>query len=177
MSADISEFIEAIGTRLEFVGKSFFGRVHLARQDAPPRYVWCLDDEGGDLFEKLQAQGGANPRPLASLLWGLEVHCWGKTFNETKLMRQALVTAIRAELGGENYSLGRGTWREPMDSRLGFVCVQRIGIRFLMIEAEIPTSAGEPVADNVIESVTIRRVGFDADVPPPAGTLQAEADI
>lgn len=169
MPTPLVTILDACETALAGVAPSFKGRKYLAQLDAPRRYVWVVlgaDTQG-------TTSPGANPRPLHDDGWDLAVHCWGKDLDEALRMRQALVTVVRQQVNGANYSLGRTTVIDDDEHNVdGVAVVQELALRTPLVVAKIPD-----LVDDVRPTKKPTAVEFDPGTPVRGdGLLDAPND-
>lgn len=154
----LSDLLTAVQAKLAPIAKSVNGEQALAQHHAPPRYAF--------LRKRFAGRGptsiGNNPRSLRDRVYTLEVHCWGKSYDEADRLTLALETALRIVCQGRNYSLDAGEFLELEDVRQGVVCVCTVEIA--VTTPVVKLEAGAP--DGARPAVTIESV----EVEKPAGT-------
>jgi len=129
----------------------------------PPAYVW--DPQSITLDDGTPHTGGnRNPKSYGTKAFLCDIACWGATLTDAERLYDALLTALRIQLVGKNYDVGRALFAEPSWSRVGFVLVVPVTFYSAAVVVEIPdVLAGNPipetdVVNDVQETVTITSV-------------------
>lgn len=160
----LSTVLARIQTLLDPVAKSLNGEPQAARNDSPPRYLWIR--RGFTVVSPTSL--GRSPHLHGDLLYELEVRCWGSDDDETDRLQLALVEAIRRDVLGRNYQIGRATWAGQHELTRGSQWVVPITLRLGMPSVRL--EAGAP--DDERTTTTLDQSGADGGVSinKPPGT-------
>lgn len=128
--------VEAVKSLLANAAPSFDGEKSIAQSDAPNRYVWVYENISG---QAAQGAGGLPPRPLATDVFRVNVHCWGETLAHSLYLRAALATALRKVYGGgNNYRIpDSDILGDRAHTENGFVVVVKIDIAERLLEVDL----------------------------------------
>jgi len=100
--------------------------------------------------------GHGAARSLFDLLFTFEVHCWGKDIPAVEVLRQALITAVRASTR-RNATFNGAQWTTPAFADFGYVSTVNITARFTMLESAMPGDANP--LNKTITQVTLDTSG------------------
>lgn len=89
-----------------------FGRAALVRHERPPRIMWVPVGGPVGVATEIGRQdfGGVSARAVHERAIRCEIHCWGRTFDETETLLENTVVALR-RTALASYELGAETWQ------------------------------------------------------------------
>lgn len=79
--------------------RHLFGGAHVAKQDAPPLYIWVPTRFIPD--DSIRTRGGINYRELTVLKQNCVIHCRGSSYDVAEAMWQNLFRAVRSIQSGD----------------------------------------------------------------------------
>ena len=170
----IRQFVDAINEQLVSRGAILqpgdcqicleFGEERDAENDSPPRAVIFPTN---DTFEAPWNPGG-NQRPVKNVSTGLEIHAFGRDYDETETLRDQIVLAIHASAYGA-YVLQGGAWdRTTLRTQYGRKYVLRLTVQAPIADIKLATAKANSKTQT---SVTMKFPAGDQ------GTVEIETPI
>lgn len=142
--------LEELRTRLQFVAPIHKWEREKAKNDKVPRFVWV---PRGGLVQAARAPA-RNPRHLAQFAFRIDVFCLGKDDEEAYRLAQAFLSAVELVARGRNYRALSVDVAQPSWLTRGVTWTLITELWLVVPEAALPESAGDPLTDNVLTTVT-----------------------
>jgi hypothetical protein len=132
-----------------------FGAQHLHLHEDAPRVVWVPSEDTYASSVKPNSPDAPKntPRALATNQSGVEVHLWGRTYEEAEELRDRVVTAVHRVAHG-SYRLVRGRWDEAgetAESGIAYVLLLEMQVPVTLLPAEeIRKVTDYPITSKVV---------------------------
>lgn len=113
------------------------GPENIPSHGSPPRIVWVPTSSS---YEPPDRVGGIS-QPIHTRLARSQIHVWGKDYEETEALTDAVIRALYKNHGGADYELTAGDWLEPPSATIkGRLYLLDVAIR-LPVCLEVSTTA------------------------------------